>query len=76
MAKKLTCPRPHLRDRRQAAIVRLAEPICRVISHCDVRTQVSSRIVKPDFFEILVDVIGIGLIIAAAAVVYLVFLVN
>jgi len=37
---------------------------------------VSTRSLKPVFFELVVDVIGIAIILAAGVLVYLVFRVN
>jgi hypothetical protein len=49
---------------------RLAEPVCGLISQCSVRTQVSTRIMKRDWFAILVVVIEIAVILTAGALFY------
>jgi hypothetical protein len=54
----------------------LGEPVCRAISHCCVRTHVSTKIMKRDWVSILVIGLEIVIILAAAALAYAVFQIN
>ena len=50
-----------------------AEPVCRLISHCSVKTHMSTKSMKRDWFGILVILLEIVIVLTAGVLAYAMF---